>query len=81
MKEVVSVVFINDKNSILALKRSPHKTYYPNVWDTVVGKKEDDETGNECLRREVKEELEVIILMSNDKQKKWCRRMASIDGM
>lgn len=57
MKEVVSAVFIDEENNILTLKRSPHKKYYPNLWDTVVGKKEQDETVNECLRREVQEEL------------------------
>ncbi len=57
MKEVVSAIFINKKEEILILKRSPHKKHYPNLWDTMVGRKEENETIVEALHREIKEEL------------------------
>ncbi|MBI2173426.1 MAG: NUDIX domain-containing protein [Candidatus Aenigmarchaeota archaeon] len=57
MEEVVSAVLANDDGDILTLKRASHKKHYPGVWDTVAGKKEPNEGDEECLRREVMEEL------------------------
>ncbi len=55
--KTVAAVFINDNNEILILKRSPHKRMYPNKWDLVAGKLEEGEEHDECLRREVAEEI------------------------
>ena len=57
MEEVVSAVFASDDGDILTLKRAPYKRHYPNMWDTVTGKKEPNESDEDCLMREVREEL------------------------
>jgi len=53
---IVSLIIINKKKEILLLKRSPHKKSYPNRWNFISGKIED-ESPIECANREIIEEL------------------------
>ena len=57
MEESVSAIFVNDRQKILVLKRAAYKKHYPAAWDSVVGKLEENEAPEDCLRREAKEEL------------------------
>ena len=57
MKKIVSIVITNKEESILLLKRNPHRKSYPKKWCTVSGIIEKKESPEECALREVKEEL------------------------
>lgn len=57
MLKTVSIVVINEEGKLLALKRSADRKWYPGKWDIVSGKIRDDETPEECFRREIFEEL------------------------
>ena len=57
MENTVFAVFVNDEGKILSLKRSPDKEWYPNKWDVISGKIHGGESPEECLRREVLEEI------------------------
>jgi mutator protein MutT len=57
MEAIVAAIFLNSQQELLMLKRAPHKKWYPHCWDTVAGKVEKDESPEECLKREVQEEL------------------------
>jgi 8-oxo-dGTP diphosphatase len=48
------------ENKILLGKRSAHRTFYPNVWDLIGGHGESNETPEQTLARELKEELDVV---------------------
>ena len=56
MEEIVSAIFI-DKTKILLFKRASYKIHYANMWNSISGKKEEGETVEECLKREIFEEL------------------------
>ncbi|EFH84464.1 NUDIX hydrolase [Ktedonobacter racemifer] len=47
------------ENKLLLGKRAAHRTFYPNVWDIVGGHAESNETPEQTLIRELKEELDV----------------------
>ena len=53
-----SIIFVNDLRQILLVLRddSPHIPY-PNMWDVPGGHVEDDELPEECIVREMKEEM------------------------
>lgn len=59
-KTGTSILFVNGKNQVLLLLRDnlPH-IKYPNMWDIPGGNVEQDETPEECIVREMKEELEL----------------------
>jgi 8-oxo-dGTP diphosphatase len=56
MEKTIFAVFINNNKEILALKRGPHKEWYSDRWDVISGKIKN-ETPEECLKREVLEEI------------------------
>jgi 8-oxo-dGTP diphosphatase len=47
-------------NKILLGKRSAHRSFYPHVWDIIGGHAVSNETPEQTLARELKEELDVI---------------------
>jgi 8-oxo-dGTP diphosphatase len=48
------------ENKILLGKRSAHRSFYPHVWDIIGGHGTSNETPEQTLARELKEELDVI---------------------
>ncbi len=58
MKQVASVVLLNEKNEMLLYLRDNKKSIpYPLYWSTLGGHVEEDETPLQALRREVREEI------------------------
>ena len=57
MKKVAGAIIIKDK-SVLILRRSPDETF-PGFWEFPGGKIEKGETPENCLARELKEELKI----------------------
>lgn len=57
MLNIVSAIIVNDKGEILLLKRSPYRKAFPSKWCTLTAKIEEGETPEECLYREIKEEI------------------------
>jgi 8-oxo-dGTP diphosphatase len=47
------------ENRLLLGKRSAQRTFYPDVWDIIGGHAESNETPEQTLIRELKEELDV----------------------
>ncbi len=65
-REIVVVAFIyNDKNQFLACQRSNKKDFLPNKWELVGGRKEFGEDCYDALKREVKEELGIDIIVED----------------
>lgn len=57
-----SIIFVNQKNEILLLLRDNIPTIpYPNMWDLPGGHVEDNEAPEDCIIREMKEELDLIL--------------------
>lgn len=52
-----SVIIYDDKNRVLVSQRSSIKKKFPLQWETIGGALEGTETPDECIRREVKEEI------------------------
>ena len=48
------------ENKIVLGKRSAHRSFYPHVWDIIGGHAASNETPEQVLARELKEELDVI---------------------
>lgn len=59
--ESVSVWFINSENKMLIQKRSNNKKRYPNMWAMTTGAMMLNESSNQAIMREVKEELGIDI--------------------
>ena len=58
MKQVASVVLLNEKNEMLLYLRDNKKSIpYPSYWSTLGGHVEEDEKPLQALRREVREEI------------------------
>lgn len=57
-----SIIFMNDHNQILLLLRDDKPSIpYPNMWDVPGGLAESGETPEQCIAREIKEEMELEI--------------------
>lgn len=57
-----SILFVNDKNEVLLALRDDTPTIpCPNCWDILGGHPEGNETPEECIVREMKEEIEVDV--------------------
>ena len=54
--KTANLIIIDDKKRVLLIKRA-HNQEDPNLWSLPGGTKEDNETLEECLVREIKEEL------------------------
>lgn len=58
MKIVGTAIIVNDKDEILIGQR-PEGKALPGLWEFPGGKQEEDETIEQCIMREIKEELDV----------------------
>ena len=58
--KIVAGIFINDRNQILLLKRTPLRKSYPNKWNVLSATIEDGEQASACFAREIIEELGAI---------------------
>jgi len=57
-----SIIFVNDKRQILLLLRDDIPSIsYPNMWDVPGGHVENNETPEECIVREMKEEMNLTL--------------------
>lgn len=52
-----SVIIYNQSGNVLIAKRSSKKKQFPLMWETIGGALEDNETPEECIRRETSEEI------------------------
>jgi 8-oxo-dGTP diphosphatase len=59
---VCGIIKFND-NDILISKRSLHKNEYPGIWELPGGKVNDNETNINALKREIKEELDLEVVV------------------
>jgi 8-oxo-dGTP diphosphatase len=58
LRKVAAVIFVNNKNEILLLLRDDKPSIpYPNTWGLIGGHTEENETCEQALFREVKEEI------------------------
>jgi 8-oxo-dGTP diphosphatase len=58
-----SILFINDNGEVLLFLRDNKTSIpYPNHWDILGGHLEGNETPEQCIIREMKEELEIDIM-------------------
>ncbi len=53
----VHLMLFNSKNEIAIMKRSMNKRWYPGLYTFSVSGTVDDETNDECIKRETKEEI------------------------
>lgn len=56
-----SLIIHDDNNKVLIARRSKSKEKFSLMWETIGGGLENDETPEECIRREVMEELNCSI--------------------
>ena len=59
MRECAAAFVVKD-NLILLGKRNPRCEFYPDVWDVFGGHRKSDETIEDALRRELREELGIV---------------------
>ena len=58
----VGVILLNSKNQVLLILRDDFPTIpFPNHWDLPGGHVEPGETPEECLQREMQEEMELVL--------------------
>jgi len=63
--QYVSVGIIKDKGKILVCKRKSNQKY-PNKWEFPGGKQESEESLEDCLYRELKEELNISTIIGKE---------------
>lgn len=56
-----SIIIYNDNNKVLIAQRGKSKKKFPLLWETIGGVLEENETPEECIRREVMEEINCSI--------------------
>jgi 8-oxo-dGTP diphosphatase len=57
-----SIIFVNDQKQILLFLRDDKPSIpYPNMWDVPGGHVEDGETPEQCIVREMKEEMDLTL--------------------
>ncbi|MBW2556820.1 MAG: NUDIX domain-containing protein, partial [Deltaproteobacteria bacterium] len=57
-----SIIFVNDQRKVLLLLRDDKLTIpYPNMWDVPGGHVDDGETPEQCIVREMKEEMDLTL--------------------
>ena len=66
MKKGVNVIITDDKSRVLVLKRGPDANSSPNLWNFPGGNVENNETLQEAVKRETKEEINLEIEPENN---------------
>jgi len=62
LKDSVSAIIVRRKDDkVFIARRKKEKKFSPGLWETIGGRIEKDETAEEALKREVKEELNVDV--------------------
>ena len=57
-----SIIFVNDQHQVLLFPRDDKPTIpYPNMWDVRGGQEDDGETPEQCIVREMKEEMDLTL--------------------
>jgi len=57
-----SIIFVNDQHQVLLFLRDDKPTIpYPNMWDVPGGHVDDGETPEQCIVREMKEEMDLTL--------------------
>lgn len=64
----LSAAIIIKNGKILLGFRSKHREYFPEVWDLLGGHCEEGESFEDCIRRELKEELGITVLKLKEYQ-------------
>lgn len=57
MKTVTGAIILDKKKGVLMVRRAETEDSLPGFWELPGGEKKEDETEEECLKREIKEEL------------------------
>ncbi len=58
-----SIIFVNDRHKVLLFLRDDiPQIKYPNMWDLPGGNVEADETPQQCIVREMKEEIDLDLV-------------------
>ena len=70
MIEVTCAIIRNEENEVLVVQRG-EKSDHPFKWEFPGGKLKENETAEECIFREIKEELSIDIVI--------CKRMADVE--
>lgn len=52
-----SIIVYDNENKVLIAQRSKYKKSFPLMWETVGGQLDGNETPEQCIRREVMEEI------------------------
>ena len=60
VKFLQKCIIVDDKGRILALRRDPNDVRRPNCWDLPGGNYEAGESVDECIKREIREETNLI---------------------
>jgi 8-oxo-dGTP diphosphatase len=61
-KKGASIIFINSSNHVLLfLRDNKEEIAFPNYWDVLGGHVEDDESPAMCIKREMREEIEIVL--------------------
>jgi len=63
MIRVTAAIFVNDGMLLIAKRKSTARL--PNLWEFPGGKVEPNETPEACLKRELKEEFDVDVIVEN----------------
>lgn len=70
MKAIVHVVVAvieNPEGKMLLLRRSPDKTWAPNLWNIISGKiEEGDESPLHAAHREIREEIDIPVVLQEE---------------
>ena len=61
MIKAACAIIVNDDGKVLISKRSQNKKEYPGVWEMPGGKFDDGENIEQCIQREIKEELDIDV--------------------
>ena len=56
-KDIAEAIIVNEKNEVLLQKKTPDYKFAPGVWTFFGGRIEENESPEQALKREIKEEI------------------------